>query len=91
MNHYHSNDDHFNNNNNNNNNDSLQNNIVIPKNTSTTNNVSDSNTIHSKYAHYYSYSWANKAGMDNMDREKQSQIIYEMSNNSAFFKRGKYI
>ena len=51
--------------------------------------IDEPESTHSKYAHYYSYSGANKAGMDNIDKNKQSQIIYEMSKNSAYFKRGK--
>ncbi|KAJ1423749.1 hypothetical protein B484DRAFT_398532 [Ochromonadaceae sp. CCMP2298] len=40
-----------------------------------------------KYSHLYVYSGANKAGMQAVDKEKQAQIIYDMSKNSAFFKR----
>eukprot|EP01032_Pedospumella_encystans_P020263 gene20263-23022_t len=40
-----------------------------------------------KYAHLYNYSGSNKAGMDGMDKDKQAQIIYEMSKDSAYFKR----
>jgi DNA polymerase kappa len=39
------------------------------------------------FSHLYVYSGANKAGMDGIDKEKQAQIIYEMSKDSAFFKR----
>lgn len=40
-----------------------------------------------KYSHLYNYSGANKAGMEGIDKEKQAQIIYEMSKDSAYFKR----
>mmetsp|Transcript_20594 Transcript_20594/g.35006 ORF Transcript_20594/g.35006 Transcript_20594/m.35006 type:complete len:830 (-) Transcript_20594:44-2533(-) len=40
-----------------------------------------------KYQHLYVYSGANKAGMQAVDKEKQAQIIYELSKDSAFFKR----
>ncbi len=39
------------------------------------------------YSNLFVYSGANKAGMDGIDKEKQAQIIYEMSKNSAYFKR----
>lgn len=40
-----------------------------------------------KFSHLYNYSGANKAGMEGIDKEKQAQIIYEMSKDSAYFKR----
>ena len=40
-----------------------------------------------KFSHLYSYSGANKAGMDGIDKEKQAHIIYELSKDSAYFKR----
>lgn len=39
------------------------------------------------YSNLFVFSGANKAGMDMIDKERQSQIIYEMSKNSAYFKR----
>ena len=36
---------------------------------------------------FISYSGANKAGMELVDKNKQAQIIYEMSKDSLFYKR----
>lgn len=41
----------------------------------------------SKYSNLFVFSGGNKAGMQAMDKEKQAQIIYEMSKDSAYFKR----
>lgn len=41
------------------------------------------------YAHLFSFSGANKAGMESMNKEHQANVIYEMSKNSAFFKRAQ--
>lgn len=39
------------------------------------------------FAHLYSYSGSNKAGMEMVDKQRQNQIIYELSKNSAYFRR----
>lgn len=43
----------------------------------------------SNYSHLFSFSGANKAGMESVDKEKQAQIIYEMSKHSAYFKKAE--
>eukprot|EP01041_Mallomonas_annulata_P010692 gene10692-22326_t len=48
-----------------------------------------SNNEGSNHAHLFCFSGANKAGMDGIDKVLQSNIIYEMSKNSAFFKNAK--
>ena len=40
-----------------------------------------------KYAHLFTFSGSNKAGMESVDKERQARIIYEMSKNSAYYKR----
>jgi DNA polymerase kappa len=40
-----------------------------------------------KYSKLFVFSGGHKAGMQDMDKDKQARIIYEMSKNSAFFKR----
>ena len=40
-----------------------------------------------KYSNLFVFSGGNKAGMQEMDKEKQAQVIYEMSKNTAYFKR----
>lgn len=40
----------------------------------------------SKHSHLFVFSGGNKAGMQNMDKSKQQNVIYEMSKNSTFFK-----
>jgi len=39
------------------------------------------------FAHLFSFSGANKAGMEAIDKEKQCRVIYEMSKNSSYFKK----
>ena len=39
------------------------------------------------YSHLFSFSGANKAGMQSIDKEQQAKVIYEMSKNSEYFKR----
>ena len=43
----------------------------------------------SKYSHLFHFSGANKAGMAEMDKKLQSDVIYETSKNSSFFKHAK--
>jgi len=38
------------------------------------------------YDHLFHFAGGHKAGMQDMDRKKQSEIIYEMSRNSLYFK-----
>jgi DNA polymerase kappa len=40
-----------------------------------------------KYSNLFVFSGGNKAGMQEMDKEKQAKVIYEMSKDSAYFKR----
>jgi hypothetical protein len=40
-----------------------------------------------KHAHLFTFAGANKAGMEAVDKKRQAQIIYEMSKDSAFYKR----
>jgi DNA polymerase kappa len=40
-----------------------------------------------KHAHLFLFSGGNKAGMEKIDKEKQAEIIYQMSKNSLFYKR----
>lgn len=40
-----------------------------------------------KYSSLFVFAGGNKAGMEAMDKAKQAEVIYEMSKNSAFFKR----
>ncbi len=40
-----------------------------------------------RYSKLFVFSGGNKAGMETMDKDKQAQIIYDMSKNSAYFKR----
>jgi impB/mucB/samB family len=40
-----------------------------------------------KHAHLFVFAGANKAGMEACDKEKQARVIYEMSKNSAYYKR----
>eukprot|EP01039_Chlorochromonas_danica_P002192 gene2192-2392_t len=40
-----------------------------------------------KYAKLFVFGGGNKAGMQEMDKEKQARVIYEMSKNTAYFKR----
>lgn len=42
-----------------------------------------------KFAHLFVFSGTNKAGMDEADKAKQAQIIYEMSKESSFFKHAQ--
>ncbi len=43
----------------------------------------------SNHAHLFHFSGANKAGMGEMDKKLQSDVIYEISKNSSFFKHAK--
>ena len=49
----------------------------------------DSSSVNegSKHAHLFVFSGTTKAGMEKCDKERQARIIYEMSKNSAFYKR----
>ncbi|RYH20321.1 DNA polymerase IV [archaeon] len=40
-----------------------------------------------KYSKLFVFSGDNKAGMQGMDKERQAKVIYELSKNSAYFKR----
>jgi DNA polymerase kappa len=40
-------------------------------------------------AHLFLFNGDTKAGMQNIDKEKQNQIIYDMSKDSSYFKRAK--
>ena len=53
------------------------------------NSKSSENESGDNYAHLFSFSGANKAGMESMDKAHQAKVIYEMSKNSAFFKRAQ--
>lgn len=44
-----------------------------------------------KYSNLFVFAGGNKAGMEAMDKEKQAEVIYEMSKNSSFFKRAKQL
>ena len=41
------------------------------------------------FDHLFSFSGANKAGMEKCDKEKQARVIYEMSKGSAYFKEAE--
>lgn len=49
----------------------------------------DERQDYEKYASLFVFSGGNKAGMEAMDKQKQAEVIYEMSKNSSFFKRAK--
>lgn len=44
-----------------------------------------------EFSHLFCFSGGNKAGMQEMDKDKQAQVIYEMSKDSAYFKRSQYL